>query len=154
MATRCGPGPGLVLVHLSGWELGFGLAPFFGIGASFHCESCFKLIRCNVNVMLMYRYSYQFLCYSHSNTDGIIGDPATSKRFVNELGNRCRYKRAIPILILVLAGHPVVWLMQKVLSREGFIQAWTENDVEPSFKGAVEMMIYLSSCVYVIHRFM
>ncbi len=54
-------------------------------------------------------------CYAHvgthiklftllyTQTDGIIVDPATSKRFVNELGNR--YERSMAILKM---GHPVV----------------------------------------------
>ena len=64
-------------IQLGPWtspdEDGFGLAPFFCIGAGFPY--------------------------------GIIVDPATSKRFVNELGNR--YERSVAILKM---GHPVICL--------------------------------------------
>jgi flavocytochrome c len=68
-------------IQLGPWtspdEDGFGLAPFFCIGAGFPY--------------------------------GIIVDPATSKRFVNELGNR--YERSMAILKM---GHPVVCLTDSI----------------------------------------
>jgi flavocytochrome c len=50
-----------------------------------------------------------FFCLGGGFPYGIIVDPATSQRFVNELGNR--YERSMAILKVI--GHPVVCLTDK-----------------------------------------
>jgi len=58
-------------IQLGPWtspdESGFGLAPFFCIGAGFPCESCFTLIHCNVTVICSCRYflTLDYSLHSH-----------------------------------------------------------------------------------------
>jgi flavocytochrome c len=91
-------------IQLGPWtspdETGFGVAPFFCIGAGFpygmyyvHDDAFVLLSFCSHMVTFA-----PFSCFV-----GIIVDPETSKRFVNELGNR--YERSMAIIKL---GHPVL----------------------------------------------
>ena len=116
-------------IQLGPWtspdESGFGLAPFFCIGAGFPCESCLTLTLIRCNVICSCRYSLLITLCTH--TDGIIIDPDTSTRFVNELGNR--YERSMAILKM---GHPVVCMTDSEGAKHSLEKDLTK--LEPTLK--------------------